>query len=90
MENILLKKVSFFFSSLYGINAQSINDLFNPIKVYHIGQQDLQALDSFVNKKKFLFGDKPSSEDSVLFAFISQVVYYDKGPLNKFLKGLAF
>lgn len=55
-------------------------------EVYHIGKQDLEALNTFLANKKFLFGDQPCTEDACLFAFIAQLVYYDKGPLNKFLQ----
>ena len=57
-------------------------------EVYKIGKEDLSALENFIGKKKYLFGDEPCNEDAVLFAFTSQLVYYDNGPFNKFLKGI--
>ncbi|RNA17306.1 failed axon connections -like protein [Brachionus plicatilis] len=54
-------------------------------EVYHIGQQDLQALEDFLNGKKYLFGDNICNEDVVLFCFVAQLVYYDNGPLRQFL-----
>ena len=56
-------------------------------EVYKIGKEDLSALEEFIGNKKYLFGDVPCNEDVVLFAFTSQLIFYDKGPFNKFLKG---
>ena len=58
-------------------------------EVYKIGKEDLSALENFIGKKKYLFGDEPCNEDAVLFAFTAQLVYLDKGPFNKFLKGIS-
>ncbi|CAF0848520.1 unnamed protein product [Brachionus calyciflorus] len=57
----------------------------SPDEVLHIGKQDLQALEDFLDGKKYLFGDAICNEDIVLFSFITQLVYYDKGKLNQFL-----
>ena len=56
-------------------------------EVYKIGQEDLSALENFIGSKKYLFGGNACVEDAILFAFVSQVVYFDKGPFNTFLKG---
>ena len=57
-------------------------------EVYKIGKEDLSAFEDFIGNKKYLFGDMPCNEDAVLFAFTSQLVYLDKGPFNKYLKGI--
>ncbi|CAF0823443.1 unnamed protein product [Brachionus calyciflorus] len=57
----------------------------SPEEVYHIGKQDLQALEDFPDGKRYLFGDTICNEDVVLFSFIAQLIYYDKGVLNNFL-----
>lgn len=54
-------------------------------EVYHIGKQDLEALENFLNGKNYLFGDNISNEDVVMFCFVAQLIYYDKGPLGKFV-----
>jgi glutathione S-transferase len=56
-------------------------------EVYRIGQEDLSALENFIGSKKYLFGERACVEDAILFAFVSQVVYFDKGPFKTFLKG---
>jgi hypothetical protein len=62
----------------------------NLYKVYNIGKQDLEALENFLGDKKFLFGDALCNEDAVLFAYIAQINYYDKGPLKAYLRSLFF
>lgn len=32
-----------------------------------------------------MFGDSPTVEDAVLFAFTTQIVYHDSGPLNEYI-----
>lgn len=54
-------------------------------EIFHIGKQDLEALEVFLNDKMYLFGEIISNEDVVLFCYVSQLVYYDKGPLKQFL-----
>ena len=46
----------------------------------------MEALDTFIGNKKYLFGDYPCPEDATVFAIITQIAYYDKGPLNVFYK----
>ncbi len=59
----------------------------SPEEVYKIGQEDLSALENFIGSKKYLFGERACVEDAILFAYVSQVVYFDKGPFKTFLKG---
>jgi glutathione S-transferase len=54
-------------------------------EVYAIGKADMDALDTFIGNKKFLFGDSPCETDPSIFAFISQIIHYDCGPFNKHL-----
>jgi hypothetical protein len=53
--------------------------------VYDIGRKDLQALEDFVNGKKYLMGDKVCNEDASVFGGLAQVVNHDRGPLNEYL-----
>ena len=55
------------------------------MSVFEIGKADLNAIEDFIGNKKYLFGDSPIAEDAVIFSFTCQLVYYDKGPLNKYL-----
>jgi hypothetical protein len=59
-------------------------------EVYAIGKQDLEAFENLLGNNAFLFGEKPCNEDAVLFTYVAQIVYFDKGPLNKYLRGLEF
>ena len=55
-----------------------------------IGKCDLKAIEDFIGDKKFLFGEKPCVEDSVIFAHTCQFVFVDQGPLNKYITSNKF
>lgn len=56
-------------------------------KVYKIGQSDLKALEDFLEQRQYFFGEEISMLDIEVFAFTTQVLFYDKGEFNLFLKG---
>ena len=45
----------------------------------------MNAIENLISDKKYLFGDQPIVEDAVVFAWMCQVFYNDKGPLNNHL-----
>jgi len=51
-----------------------------------IGEQDLKALNDYLQGKKYLAGDKPCNEDASVFGIVAQLVFADRGSMNKFIK----
>jgi hypothetical protein len=58
--------------------------------VYQIGRDDMTAMENFLGSKKFLFGDRPCNEDSVVFSFVAMIVNVDVGPLNAHLTSKSY
>jgi glutathione S-transferase len=45
----------------------------------------MRALENFLGNKKYFFGDRLSKIDTIIFAFMAQLIYYDQGQLNNYL-----
>jgi glutathione S-transferase len=45
-----------------------------PAEIYRRGVQDLEALSDFLAGKSFMFGDRPTSLDATVFAFVANVL----------------
>lgn len=43
-------------------------------EIYRLGQEDIASCAEFLGSKTFLFGDKPSSYDAVLYAFLENII----------------
>jgi hypothetical protein len=52
--------------------------------VHSIGIEDLKSIETFLNGKKFLMGEKVCNEDASIFGVLCQVVFHDSGPLYCF------
>jgi hypothetical protein len=56
---------------------------FRKEEFYEICKKDLNALNTIVGSKKFLFGDdKPCEYDASVFGMCVQFIHQDRGPLN--------
>ena len=56
------------------------------LQVYQIGKADLNALNSFVGAKKFMFGDKVADVDAAVFGCLVELYYTDKGVFHQYIK----
>ena len=57
-------------------------------EVYEIGKADLKAIDTIIGENKFIFGDEACETDAAVFGIIAQIIFHDRGPLNKFATGI--
>ena len=55
--------------------------------MYKIGQSELEALEDYLEQRQFFFGEAISMLDVEVFAFTTQVLFYDKREFNQFLNG---
>ena len=79
------------FNFILEFNSNSLlNFLFVKNIVEQIGKDDLRAIEDFISAKKFLFGETPCVEDSIIFSYTCQFVYTDHGPLNKYIISITF
>ena len=68
------------------LNSNGIGK-FTPEEIYTFGQQDLDALTTILGDKLYLFGDKPSSYDAVIYAFLANLIDVPmECPLNTFAR----
>ena len=60
---------------------------FTPEEIYEFGNQDIDALTTILGDKPYLFGDKPSSYDAVVYAFLANLIDVPmECPLNTFAR----
>lgn len=68
------------------LNSNGIGE-FTPAEIYTFGQKDLEALITILGNKSYLFGDKPSSYDAVVYAFLANLIDVPlECPLNTFAR----
>jgi len=53
-------------------------------EVYDLGKEDFKALDDYLGKNKYFFGEKLSLLDLEVFSWTAQVPFYDRGQLNTY------
>lgn len=58
-------------------------------QIYGLGKDDLAAICDFLDTKEFFFGDKPSSIDATLYAFLANIIYVPiESPLKEYAMSL--
>ena len=45
----------------------------------------MDALENFIDNKKYLMGEKICNEDASVFGLLAQAINHDSGPINKYL-----
>jgi glutathione S-transferase len=59
---------------------------YDPTEVYKRGIADLQAIDSLLGERGFLFGPRPNSIDAGVYGFVANIYFYKiDTPLRKFI-----
>ena len=56
--------------------------------MYEIGKANLKSLNDLISTNGFIFGSKASTIDAIVFAFISQIINHDNGPMNTFINSM--
>ena len=60
---------------------------FTPEEIYAFGQQDLAALTTILGDKPYLFGDRPSSYDAIVYGVLANLIDIPMDcPLNTFAR----
>lgn len=63
---------------------------FTAEEVYRFGQRDLDAVATILGDKPYLLGDRPSSHDAVVYAFLTNLIDVPiECPLNTFARNRA-
>ncbi len=55
------------------LNAQGLGR-HTPAEVHQIGSADVMAVADFLGDKQFFFGDKPTSADATVYAYMAQII----------------
>jgi len=56
-----------------------------PETIYQLGKDDVKTIADFLGKKKFMFGDKPTSLDACVYGIIANILYSPiESPLKEY------